>query len=211
MSDGRKTDNLTMRIWLELIQNIVGPNGLKSTLNYSKMGKYIDNFPPDNDELEIPVEDIVKLYSSLVELFGQKGAHVLDIQAGKEFVRVGAQKRPEITKHLEEKTGSLPEAEKIRFSLNVFAEQHEKRWTSQGDVPRYELKEDDDYFLFIDRDNPMSKSRTSETPSCGTIIGMLQYQIEMITGHLHEVKEIECRAMGHPADVFRIAKAPTTC
>jgi predicted hydrocarbon binding protein len=96
-----------------------------------------------------------------------------------------------------------------RTVLKVFAEQHEKRWTFQGDVPRYELEEDDDCFLLIDRDNPMSKTRRSEIPSCGTIIGMLQYQIEMITGHPHEVKEIECRAMGHSADVFRIAKAPT--
>jgi predicted hydrocarbon binding protein len=33
--------------------------------------------------------------------------------------------------------------------------------------------------------------------------------VEWITGHPHKVEEIECRAMGHPADVFKVAKAAT--
>ncbi|MBU7009779.1 MAG: hypothetical protein HXS46_03755 [Theionarchaea archaeon] len=35
---------------------------------------------------------------------------------------------------------------------------------------------------------------------------MLQALMEWVTGHTHEVEEIECRAMGYSADVFRIAK-----
>jgi predicted hydrocarbon binding protein len=47
---------------------------------------------------------------------------------------------------------------------------------------------------------------TSSTPVCGHIVGELQYFVEWITGHEHKVEEIECRAAGHPADVFRVEK-----
>lgn len=61
MIEGRKTDNLLMRMWLETIEIIVGLNGTKAILNHAQLQKYIDNFPPDNDEMEIPLEGVKNL------------------------------------------------------------------------------------------------------------------------------------------------------
>ncbi|MBU7017609.1 MAG: hypothetical protein HXS44_08870 [Theionarchaea archaeon] len=206
MADDRKTDNLTMRIWLELIENIAGMNGLKSILNYAHLEKYIGNYPPENDEIEVPVEDIKTLYRSLMELFGQKGARGLQLRAGREFVRVGQRKRPDISKRLGAALQSAPESERVKIILELYIKQHEQRWTSKLGVPRYELQDKGDYILMIDRDNPMSENLKSQAPVCSTIVGFLQEMLKGLPGNPLDVEEIECRAMGHPADVFRVSR-----
>ena len=204
--DDRKTDNLTMRIWLELIENITGTNGLKSILNYAHLEKYIDKYPPENDGIEIPVEDVRILYMSLMELFGQKGARGLQLRAGKEFVRFGQRKRPDILKKLGAALQSAPETERVKIILKLYIDQHEQRWTSKSGAPRFELQEEGDYFLMIDKDNPMSENLISQAPVCSTTVGMLQEMLGGLGGNPPDVEEIECRAMGHPADVFRVSK-----
>jgi len=202
-----KTDNVTMRLWLETIESVVGPNGLKSILNYGHIERYIDYLPPDNDKLEIPLEDLHSLYISLLELFGQKGARSLQLRIGREFIRIGVTKRPTIAKALKLSTRLLPEQKRMRLALEKFAEEFERRQPSPLYTPRMEVQEEENCFLLVDKDNFESNGVTSEQPMCATCVGRLQYLVEWITGHEHEVKEVECRAMGDLADVFRISKA----
>ncbi|KYK36366.1 MAG: hypothetical protein HXS48_15005 [Theionarchaea archaeon] len=207
MIEGRKTDNLLMRIWLETIQNIVGSNGTKAILNHAQLQKYIDNFPPDNDEMEIPLEDVKNLRHSLIDLFGGKGAWGLQLRVGQRITRIFIEKRPGIAKATRIATGLLSEPKRMRLALEHYKEQGERRTSSLLDAPRYDVQEEEDYFLFIDRDNYMSEGTTSQTPVCGVTVGSFQSMMEWITGHKHKVEEIECRAMGYPADVFRIWKS----
>lgn len=206
MSEGRKSDNIMMRIWLETIENIVGPNGLKAILNHAQLQKYIDNLPPDNDEMEIPLEDIKNLRLSLFELFGGKGAWGLQLRVGQKITYSFIEKRPGIAKATKIATSLLSETKKMRIALEHYKKEAEQRISSSLDTSRYELLEEKDYFLFIDRDNYMSEGVSSQTPICGVTVGNFQSMMEWITGHYHEVEEIECRAMGHSADVIKIWK-----
>ena len=207
MPEERKIDNFSMRTWLKTIENIIGPGGLKSILNYARLQKYIDVFPPDNDELEIPMGDYITLTRSLIELFGSKGAHGLQIRAGKEFIRVGLERRPGIAKALQIASRLVPETKRMHLVLAKWKEESEKRFPSLLYKPRIELKEEDNCFLLIDKDHPESDGILSQTPVCGIYTGILQAMMEWITGHHHKVEEIECRAMGYPADVFRVSKS----
>jgi predicted hydrocarbon binding protein len=207
MSDERKIDNFSMRVWLETIDNTIGGAGLKSVLNYAKLQKYIDDFPPDTDELEIPAEDLRGLTQTIVELFGEKGAHVLQVRIGREFVRIGTEKRPGMTKALLVAARLLPEAKRMHLALQKWIEGAEQRFPSSLNESRFELQEDDNFFIFTDRDNVSSSGITAKKPACGAFVGVLQALMEYVTGHPHTVEEIECRAMGHPADVFKISKA----
>jgi predicted hydrocarbon binding protein len=207
MSGERKIDNYSMRTWLKTIENIVGRGGLRSILNYAHLQKYIDSFPPDNDDLEIPVEDYTAFIRSLIELFGSNGARSLQIRAGKEAVRVAIQGRFGIAKTLQIASRLVPETKRMYLVLAKWKEDSEKRFPSLLYKNRIELKEEDSYFLLIDKDYPESDGISSETPVCGIYQGMLQSMMEWITGHHHKVEEIECRAMGYPADVFRISKS----
>ncbi len=201
-----KTDNLVMRANLETLKNITGPNGLRSVLNYAGLQKYLDSLPPDNDEREIPVEDLRRLNRSLIELFGGKGARALQLRFGREFACTAIGKRPGIEKAVKLAARFLPETKKMRFVLEKWGEEIEKREPSQVHKPRVEVQENKDYFIFIDKDQYSSEGITSETPACHGYVGILEYLMEWITGHVHEVEEIECRSMGDSADVFRIAK-----
>ncbi len=207
LDKGRKTDNVSMKIWLETIQHIVGSNELKSLLTCTHLEKYIDNFPPDNDDLDIPLEDLQGLYLSLLELLGLRATTGLQLQLGRENIRTAMEKRPQIAKALQFSVRSLPETRRMHVALEKFAEEASKRITSQY-TPRIEVKDDGDYFIVIDKDWHESLGIVSTTPVCGVYVGMLQYFMEWITGRPHEVEEIECKAMGCPYDVFRVSKAP---
>jgi predicted hydrocarbon binding protein len=206
MTGIRRTDNLVLRANLETIQSITGPNGLKSILNYAGLQQYIDNFPPDNDEREIPVEELQKLDNALQVLFGGKGARALQLKVGWEFARTAIGKRPGIEKAVKLAARLLPESKKMRLVLERWGEEIEKREPSDVYHPRVEVQEKDDCFIFTDKDQYSREGVRSETPSCNGYVGILGYLMEWITGHNHEVEEIECRGMGNPADVFRIQK-----
>ena len=200
-----------MRIYLETIQHIVGYNGLKSVLNHAHLGKYIDNFPPDNDEMEVPLEDLKIMCHSLLEIFGPRGARSLQLLIGQENVRRGLQKRPHIAKALRIACRLVPETKKMRFALEKLIETSRQRYTSKIYEPheRIELREEEDYFIIIEREGWESEDVISQTPVCDINVGIIGALMEWATGHPHEVKEVECRAMGHPCDVFRITKSHT--
>jgi predicted hydrocarbon binding protein len=203
-----KTDNFIMRTYLETIESIVGYNGLKSVLNYGNLQRYIDCFPPDNNDKVIPEEDLRRLYFSLIELFGHKGAYNLQLKVGRENVRRGLAKLPKMAKFLQITSLLVPETKKIRIGLEKFIETVEKRSIyPPGTAPVLELKEKEDAFILIYRNYWESKGVMSVTPVCGILVGTIEALTEWITGHQHEVKEIECVAMGHPADVIKISKA----
>lgn len=202
-----KVDNFIIRKWLETLQDIVGENGLKSILNYAHLSQYIDNFPPDNDEIVIPVQHLQALYKAILDLFGHKGAHSLQLNVGKKVMHNMIEGRPAITLPVKAAAYLLPVSTKMRMTLEKFMEESLKRAPTTLGKGRYELREEEDYFLFIDRDYEGSEGITSDKPVCGFLVGMLSYSIEWITGHPHRVEEIECKAMGRPADVIRLWKA----
>jgi predicted hydrocarbon binding protein len=202
----RRTDNITMRLWLETLESVLGYNGLKSLLNYGHIQEYIDNFPPDNDELNIPLKDLHALYVALLDVFGEKGARSLQLRIGREFIRIGVTKRPTIAKMLKLSTRLLPEHKKIKLALQKFADEFDRRQPSLVYSPRMEVEEKDDCFLLIDKDSFESNGVTSDNPMCATCVGRLQYMLEWITGNTYDIQEVKCRAMGDSCDVFRVSK-----
>jgi predicted hydrocarbon binding protein len=206
LSTTERVDNMTMKVQLEAIQNIVGSNGLKSILNYAGLKKYIDTFPPDNDHLEIPLGESVRLNTVIDELFGKRGARTLQIQIGREIIRLALEKRGRLTKALRLTMSMVPEERRMRIILEKWIEQALKRViTNKGDS-RFELKDEGDYFLLVDNDNPSTKGVSSDTNMCYMYIGQFQYLLEWATGKHHTVEIIECSATGYPRDVFRIWK-----
>ncbi len=201
-----RTDNFTMWACLETIQNIVGPNGLKSILNYAHLEKYIDNFPPDNEELAIPLKDLQTLFCALYELFGSKGARSVQLRIGHEIVNIGIEKRPTKIKAIQVASRLIPETRKIRLVLEKLIEYGKNAYFSHLDQDPAKIQEEKDYFLLICKSHFESDIVISITPVCFVRVGAIQALVEWITGHPHEVEEIQCRAIGDPADVFKISK-----
>ncbi len=207
MTEALTTENYLMRTYLKTIQDVIGQNGLKSILNYSHLEKYIDSFPPDNGELEIPVKEVQVLFRSLLELFGGKGVRGLQLRVGREISRHALEGRPLVARTLQIAVKVVPEIAKMRKALEKLVDQTKQSYKVQSGQPPVELKEDENYFFIIHRVHFGSEGVTSNIPVCGVFVGMIQYFMEWITGHPHEVEEIECKAMGCVADVFRVSKA----
>jgi predicted hydrocarbon binding protein len=207
MIEQNKTQNFVMAAWLETVENIVGSNGLHSILNYAGLQKYIGNPPPDNDCNEIPIEDLQNLHRALLVFFGGKGTKMIQLRAGREFAGNAIGKHPKIAKTVKLAARLLPENKKIRLVLERWGDEIEKREPSETHKPRVELREEEDCFIYTDWDNYLTEGMKSSEPVCSFYVGELEYLVEWISGHKYEVEEIECRAAGHPADVFKIYKA----
>lgn len=210
MPDQKCIDNTMMRVYLDTIQNIMGPQGLNSVLNYGHLKKYINNFPPDDDQLKIPREDLRRLHQSLIDLFGEKGARGILLRIGREMTFTWLEKRPAVVKSMKYAMRLLPEIKQMQLSLERFVEESEKRIPSLKGSSHLELKEDKDYFLLVDEDSYTSEGIISENPVCHVYVGNIETSLEWITGHAHKVEEIQCRARGDSADVFRIWKKRST-
>jgi predicted hydrocarbon binding protein len=206
MKHEKMAENFLMKVWLETIENVVGENGLKSILHYAHLEKYIDNFPPDNGKLETPTKDAQALFQSLSDLFGQKGKRGLLLRAGREFARLGVDGRSGIARALEFASRLVPEITKMRLVLERIVTQYEKMYTFDGNGPHATLEEEVSCFLLTFKDYFESYGIESDVQVCNINVGMLQYVIEWITGHSHRVEEVRCRALGDPADVFKIWK-----
>ncbi|MBU7023285.1 MAG: hypothetical protein HXS40_03880 [Theionarchaea archaeon] len=203
MPEARRVSNYAMRNWLESTESILGVNGLKSVLNHSNLQKYIDNYPPPDYELQISGEDFRRFFDSLMELFGEKGSRSLQLRMGRESVRIDIEKyNQKLVKAILLAARLVPETRKMRLILDRYKEEYERSYHDSIDV-----QENDDHFLVIQKGSFMSEGVTSQVPACAVLVGAIEYSIEWVTGHRHKVEEIECRAMGYPADVFRISKA----
>jgi hypothetical protein len=209
MLKGRKTDNFSMRVYLETIQSIVGTHGLKSVLNYAHLETYIDNFPPLNNRLEIPLEDLQHLFHSLLELFGQRGIRSLQMQVGQQIIIKSLEKQSWIIKLMLPVRFLVPERRRLRIGLKKLIEAVEKRYPPSDDLqgPQLKLEEGKDGFVIIYGNNWESEDVLSQSPVCHSTAGSIKGFAEWTTGHAYNVREVECRALGNPADVFEISKA----
>jgi len=200
-------ENFLMRIYLEVIENIAGKNGLKSILHYGHLETYIDNFPPDDGKVETPAKDAKHLIHSLEDILGKKGSRGLSLRVGREFTRHLIEGRPTIAKSLKLASKLVPENIKMRIVLEKCVDQYDTIYTFTTEGPHSKYIEEENYFLFYVYDFFMSDEVSSDNPVCDINVGMFEHFMKWITGHHHKVEEIECRAMGDPADVFKIWKA----
>jgi predicted hydrocarbon binding protein len=200
-----------MRIYLETIESIVGHHGLKSILNYAHLQKYIDNFPPLNTKLEIPLRDLQYLCRSLLELFGKRGIRSLQKQVGKQIIKRSLEKRSRLVKGLFLLRYLIPESLRMKGALHKLVHTIKAKYppVSTSTKDYIQIKEEKDFFVIIHYNNWESEDIMSPSPVCHVTVGAFEAFVEWVTGHVYEVREIECRAMGDPTDVFIISKAYT--
>jgi hypothetical protein len=140
-----------------------------------------------------------------VEFFGKKGARGLKLRAGREFTGKAIEGRSMKSKTAKASLKLLPQKKRIKVLLESYKKDLETV-TSFGDSDRIEIREEDDSILLIDRDYYGSDGITTDEPMCDAYVGMIHYFIQWFVGDDYQVQEIECRAKGHPADVFKIWK-----
>ena len=78
-----KLPNQVFHLVFTVVEEILGKNGLNSLLNYTKLQKFIGNYPPNDMELEQSFDDLTSIMTGLLEILGNHGSKTVTFQIGK--------------------------------------------------------------------------------------------------------------------------------
>ena len=206
MEEKMKVDNISMRVLLETVTNIIGVNGLNSVLNYAKLQSYINNFPPLDDKLEVPLEDFHKIRKSIRDVFGEKGSRVLLRNTGIELMKIYLERVSTLGKLVKTAITLMPEEKKIKYTVQAWTDQVTQKVKTPMGKSRYEVKEEDGNIFLIDRDNLMINENSGDNSDGYFVIGILQYLTEWSTGKKYDIVQTKSKAKGDEVDEYKISK-----
>ncbi len=189
--------NSMMYVTLLTVEDIIGENGLNSILNYSGLTKYRDNFPPNDEKLEVPGSDFGAIVGSIIDVFGEKGARPLLYKAGRRGFQLVMEKNPAMIGFMGLGLKLLSKRKRLEKVMEIGAESTNKVF---GENQRFYVGEEG--FILELFDCYWCKGLKSEGPICFGDVGLNAEVAKWATGDEHDVKEVLCRAKGD--DVCKI-------
>lgn len=100
---------------------------------------------------------------------------------------------------------SIPGPERVRFALELYLDELETMWPTRDERPQFEIREEKECILLIDRECSISMVGDTEITVCGGTIKVLGHCMGWITGHKHIIEKVEY-GEEDSADVFRIER-----
>ena len=82
MPEDRMMPNANLRVLLLGIGGGVGENGAKGVLDGGGLGHFIDNYPPNDTELEASFADYGAAQQAVEDFYGPRGARAMLIRIG---------------------------------------------------------------------------------------------------------------------------------
>lgn len=192
------------RVLLLAFEEVIGKSGTNVLLNLSSLSHLIDNYPPDDEQKNVPFETISRLQFALEQGYGPHGGRGLALRIGRVFFSACLRScGPELGFNSPTFRLQPPEL-KIATVLNSLADFFNQRTDQQIILEESEL----DFLWRIDR-CPWCWGRQEHETVCHTVVGMLQEALYWISGgKYYNVVEETCIAQGDPACMFVIDRAP---
>ncbi len=197
----RWISNAQMRGALQVVRELLGRNGQTAVLRLSGLERYIDQLPPDNDEMEIPRGDISALFSGIVSMFGDQGARGVFRRWGRAFAARRAERR--FALRLWRAMLRLLPPER---SVQVVLERLLRHVDLVRDDQSPTLDDRGDHFVLELTDCVYCYSPSQSQPGCLTVIGLLEGLLRWSTGNDYDVTE---ESSADPeVQLFKIRKRP---
>ena len=201
--EDRLVSNMTFRVMLLGINEMVGQNGLDVVLNFTGLTKYRDAIPPNNDLVEnCWISEATGLDRGVEEIFGGNGAAAILVQVGKKQAVCGLEENKEVSEQVRESMEGKDDFERVKMILNITAgiisaQMNTEVW----------IEEKGEEVFYCDRGGTHCFDRTSTQPVCFATVGFLLGLVEWATGNNDwKVKETRCIALGHEYCVYRISR-----
>ena len=196
--------NKIARIYLEAMEEVLGRNGLGSTLRVAGRSELIDNFPPPDLERAFDFSHYSALNGALDEIYGPRGGRGLALRAGRaSFVR-GLRDFGALAGISSESFNNLPLPTKLKIGIPALA-----KVFSQFSDQLSTVETTDEYYLYHIHQCPVCWGRSSDRPICFAIVGLLQEGLKWVSGGREfRVEETACQAQGDQLCTFRISKEP---
>ncbi len=201
--EDRLVSNMTFRVMLLGINEIVGQNGLDVVLNFTGLGKYREAIPPNNDLVEdCWISEATGLDRGVEEIFGGNGAAAILVQVGKKQALWGLEENREVTEQLKGSIEGKDDIERIKMILNITAgiisaQMNTEVW----------IEERGEEVFYCDRGGTHCFKRLSSQPVCFVTVGFLLGLVEWATGNNDwKINETRCMALGHEYCVYRVSR-----
>lgn len=195
--------NNLSRIFLLSMEDVIGVKGLNMILNLAGLSDLIANYPPQNNESEFDFSKVSAIIGSLDEIYGQKGARVLALRAGNEMFKEMLSNIGEPIDVKDDNFQLKPLTEKMKLGLSVIRTTFSK--TKTASIPQTE----DGQFFYSVQYCPACWGRTTSTPACFLVSGLLQASLRWVTcGKEFEITQTSAHSCGDSACDFIVPNTP---
>lgn len=203
MPEERLMPNANLRILLEAIEEVMGENGAKAVLNAGGLGRFVDNYPPDNTEMEASFADYGAAQQAVEEFYGPRGARAMLIRIGRATFQRTLKERPAILGLAGLALKALPMEGRMKLALDNITKAANKDVNLKA-----HLREEPDAYYYVNEECPCRWRPKHDNPACFVTVGVLQQAMAWATGKNFKVEEVTCISNGASACVYRIPKEP---
>ena len=201
--EDRPMPNAQLYILLVAIEEVMGENGAKAVLRAGGLGHFIDNYPPNNTELEASMADFGAAQQAVEDFYGPRGARAMLIRIGRATFRYTLQEQPAILGLAGLALKALPMGSRMKKVLDNITK------AANEDVNlKAHLREDQNTYYYVNEVCPCQWRPKHERPACFTTVGVLLEAMQWATGRNFKVEEVACISNGASACVYRIPKEP---
>ncbi len=201
--EDRFISNMTFRVVLLGVQEIIGKNGLRTVLNHTNLKKYLDNLPPNDHEKNLCLaSEVAAMDKGVADIFGKNGGAAILFQVGKMQAKWGLEENPDTATAARGLFAGKDEFETAKTALDlaagvVAAETESKVWAeADGADILYHMDEDTHSFGI-----------KSDRPVCYVTSGFVTGIVQWATGKNDWIgREEECTAQGAPRCTHRVKK-----
>ncbi|MDI6769248.1 MAG: methanogen output domain 1-containing protein [Anaerolineales bacterium] len=199
--------NKFTRIALEAYAEIMGKNGLNAILNLAGLGRFIDNYPPDNLERGFDFSDFSSIHIALEEMYGPRGGRGFALRAGRATFNDALRNFGALAGVGDLAFKVLPLQAKLRIGLPAMA-----RIFSQVSDQHSTAEEKENEFVYTIHRCPVCWGRKgADKPVCYIATGLLHASLTWVSGGMEfRVNESKCVAVGDEVCEFVIQKEPIT-
>ncbi|MCB0208194.1 MAG: 4-vinyl reductase [Anaerolineae bacterium] len=204
MPEERPMPNAALRVLLEAIEDVMGENGTKAVLNAGGLGKYIDNYPAKNLDMDATFSQYGAAQQAVEDFYGPRGARAMLLRIGRATFQFGLRDQPAILGLAGIALKALPEKTRMKLILERMA----KAAVDRVNQPTI-VRDEEDAYYFIVEECPCKWRPDHDKPCCYVTVGVLMEAMAWITGHMYKVEEVACIANGAASCVYRIPKEPS--
>jgi predicted hydrocarbon binding protein len=192
------------RIILLSMEEVMGRTGVTAVLKLASFSPLIENYPPDNTNLEFPFTTVSGLTEMLEQVYGPHGGRGLALRVGRACFNYGVRQYGAQMGLTEMAFRLLPLPAKLHAGAKAFAELFNK-FTDQ----QVRVEEEDGKILWhIDR-CPLCWERKAHDPVCHLAVGLLQEALYWVSGgKVFNVEEKTCIAAGDKVCTIEIDQSP---
>lgn len=186
------------------LEEIIGRHGVNALLNLASLTGYINNYPPHNQDLRVPFEDISRIQSVLEEAYGPRGGRGLALRTGRASFSYGLREFGPELGLTDLAFRLLPLPVKLKVGSQALAGLF-NQFTDQR--VRLEIDEEN-IFWHIER-CPLCWQRQTADPACHLAVGLLQETLYWVSGgKFFSVEETQCIARGDETCTIVIDQNP---